>query len=402
MDRILLIRTRALQDASRSTSPRHRHRRRGREGRRAPPRPRGHRSDLPRRQQPRPVGGRPDHHRRDELVRPGLRAGGQRDRGGGAGRRPRSRHAGSPRPATRSCSGRCAEAAATSAIITALELRLLPGFHLYGGRLMWPLEQMPAVLRAFREVTARAPEKLTAWFHAYQFPPLPELPEAIRGRVLHLRGGRAPGLGRGGRGADRPAPGGRGSGHGPDGSGPDGRPRESPRSRSTRCPRWSLAAARRPRRRADRPTDCGHRRGERVAPGRAPDPAPRRCLRPPRPSARGVRARGPALPAVRASACPSSPSWLPRSRAPSRPCTRRPPRATRTGRTVPNFLGSSGDPARAWSPPPVPGSPGSSVRWTRTARSAATAPCRADRATPLDWTAASAQLPGADRGVRPS
>lgn len=77
-------------------------------------------------------------------------------------------------------------------IVTSLELHLLPGFHLYGGRLLWPLEQMPEVLRAFREVTTTAPEELTAWFHAYRFPPMPELPEEIRGRsfasvaVAHL------------------------------------------------------------------------------------------------------------------------------------------------------------------------------------------------------------------------
>ena len=77
-------------------------------------------------------------------------------------------------------------------IITAMEIRLQPGFHLYGGRLLWPLEQMPEVLRAFREVTASAPDKLTLWYHTYQFPPMPELPEEIRGKsfssvaVAHL------------------------------------------------------------------------------------------------------------------------------------------------------------------------------------------------------------------------
>ena len=77
-------------------------------------------------------------------------------------------------------------------IITAIEIRLLPGFHLYGGRMLWPLEKMPEVLRAFREVTDAAPEQLTLWFHTYQFPPMPELPEEIRGKsftsvaVAHL------------------------------------------------------------------------------------------------------------------------------------------------------------------------------------------------------------------------
>ncbi len=67
-------------------------------------------------------------------------------------------------------------------IITRLEIALYPGGELYGGKLMWPLEQMPAVLRAFREVTETAPDDLTLWFYAYQFPMDPLLPEMLRGK----------------------------------------------------------------------------------------------------------------------------------------------------------------------------------------------------------------------------
>jgi FAD binding domain len=69
-------------------------------------------------------------------------------------------------------------------IITAMTIRLFPASSLYGGRLLWPIEQMPAVLRAFRDVTETAPEDLTVWYHTYQFPPLPELPEPIRGKAF--------------------------------------------------------------------------------------------------------------------------------------------------------------------------------------------------------------------------
>jgi hypothetical protein len=69
-------------------------------------------------------------------------------------------------------------------IITALEIQLVPGFYLYGGRMLWPLEQVPEVLRAFREVTASAPDRLTLWFHTYRFPPMAELPEEIRGKAF--------------------------------------------------------------------------------------------------------------------------------------------------------------------------------------------------------------------------
>jgi len=37
-------------------------------------------------------------------------------------------------------------------IIPAITIRLFAGSPLCGGRLFWPFEQMPAVLRAFREV----------------------------------------------------------------------------------------------------------------------------------------------------------------------------------------------------------------------------------------------------------
>ncbi len=67
-------------------------------------------------------------------------------------------------------------------IITAMTIRLFPGAALYGGRLLWPIEQMREVLRAFRKVTESAPDDLTVWYHTYQFPPLPELPEPVRGR----------------------------------------------------------------------------------------------------------------------------------------------------------------------------------------------------------------------------
>ena len=69
-------------------------------------------------------------------------------------------------------------------IVTALEIQLKPGRHLYGGRLLWPIEKMPAVLRAFRAVTAAAPEELSLWYFTYRFPPLPQIPEPLRGHAF--------------------------------------------------------------------------------------------------------------------------------------------------------------------------------------------------------------------------
>ena len=66
-------------------------------------------------------------------------------------------------------------------IITAAEVALHPAADVYGGRLMWPIEHAPEVLRAFQAVTSSAPDELTVWFHILRFPPLPEIPEPIRG-----------------------------------------------------------------------------------------------------------------------------------------------------------------------------------------------------------------------------
>lgn len=67
-------------------------------------------------------------------------------------------------------------------VVTRLELALHPAPQLYGGRVVWPVARMPEVLAAFRQVTAHAPRELTVWFQVLHFPPLPELPEEIRGQ----------------------------------------------------------------------------------------------------------------------------------------------------------------------------------------------------------------------------
>ncbi|MEW2352349.1 FAD-binding oxidoreductase [Spirillospora sp. NPDC029432] len=56
------------------------------------------------------------------------------------------------------------------AIVTALHLALHPAPHLYGGRVLWPAEHAPAVLEAYRQITATAPDRLTAWLDLLHFP----------------------------------------------------------------------------------------------------------------------------------------------------------------------------------------------------------------------------------------
>jgi hypothetical protein len=56
------------------------------------------------------------------------------------------------------------------AIVTALELALHPAPRLSGGRVLWTAEQAPAVVDAYRQITATAPDELTVWLDLLHFP----------------------------------------------------------------------------------------------------------------------------------------------------------------------------------------------------------------------------------------
>ena len=47
---------------------------------------------------------------------------------------------------------------------------------------VWPVEHAPDVLRAFRDLALVAPRELTLWAHVMHFPPIPDVPEPLRGR----------------------------------------------------------------------------------------------------------------------------------------------------------------------------------------------------------------------------
>ena len=68
-------------------------------------------------------------------------------------------------------------------IVTALELELFPLKQAYAGILWYPIERGGEVLHAWRELTqAEAPEELTTVGRFLQLPPIPEIPEAVRGK----------------------------------------------------------------------------------------------------------------------------------------------------------------------------------------------------------------------------
>lgn len=71
-------------------------------------------------------------------------------------------------------------------VVTAIELRLLPIADAYAGVMMWDIGSYEKVLRHFNDWAPSAPEEVTTSLRAMRFPPLPFIPEEIRGRSLVL------------------------------------------------------------------------------------------------------------------------------------------------------------------------------------------------------------------------
>jgi hypothetical protein len=78
-------------------------------------------------------------------------------------------------------------------VVTAVELRLMPVREAYAGILWWPIERDREVLHAWAELTRRSlPDELTTVGRYLRLPPLPDIPEPVRGKsfvvveVIHL------------------------------------------------------------------------------------------------------------------------------------------------------------------------------------------------------------------------
>jgi hypothetical protein len=71
-------------------------------------------------------------------------------------------------------------------VVTALEFRLYPLASIYAGSLFWPIERAGEILRAWRAWTDTVPEDLTSCGRILQLPPLPDIPEPLRGRGFVL------------------------------------------------------------------------------------------------------------------------------------------------------------------------------------------------------------------------
>jgi len=69
-------------------------------------------------------------------------------------------------------------------VLTALEMRLYPVRELYAGNLFFPLRRAAEILHTWRDWTATVPDEITSLAHLVRLPPLPELPEPLRGRAF--------------------------------------------------------------------------------------------------------------------------------------------------------------------------------------------------------------------------
>lgn len=67
------------------------------------------------------------------------------------------------------------------AVVTALEVRLVPLTTVQAGALFWPAERGDDVWRAWREWVDTLPEETTTWARYMTFPPFPDVPEPLRG-----------------------------------------------------------------------------------------------------------------------------------------------------------------------------------------------------------------------------
>ncbi|HTU86021.1 MAG TPA: FAD-binding oxidoreductase [Solirubrobacteraceae bacterium] len=71
-------------------------------------------------------------------------------------------------------------------VVTALEFELVPVPELLAGALFYPLARADQVLHAWRSWLAAVPEELTSIGRILRFPPLPEVPEPLRGNAFAL------------------------------------------------------------------------------------------------------------------------------------------------------------------------------------------------------------------------
>ena len=90
-------------------------------------------------------------------------------------------------------------------VVTAIEMELFPITHLYAGAMFWPQERAHEVLETWRQWTQQElPEEIISVGRVMNLPPLPDVPEPLRGRSFVVV--EAMYIGDEGRGAELIAP----------------------------------------------------------------------------------------------------------------------------------------------------------------------------------------------------
>ncbi|MCB9078871.1 MAG: FAD-binding oxidoreductase [Anaerolineaceae bacterium] len=75
------------------------------------------------------------------------------------------------------------------AIVTGMEIKLYPVTTVYGGNLFYSIEQAKAVISHYREWLPTVPDELTSSVVIMNFPPIPEMPDFLRGQsFVMIRG----------------------------------------------------------------------------------------------------------------------------------------------------------------------------------------------------------------------
>ena len=67
-------------------------------------------------------------------------------------------------------------------VVTGMEIALYPMPQLYAGAMFWDWEHASRVMHTWREWTATLPDEVTSSARIMQIPPIPEVPEILRGR----------------------------------------------------------------------------------------------------------------------------------------------------------------------------------------------------------------------------
>ena len=74
-------------------------------------------------------------------------------------------------------------------VVTGMEIRLYPVTTVYGGNLFYPVSIAKEVFAHYREWIANAPDELTSSIVIMNFPPIPDVPEFLRGQsFVMIRG----------------------------------------------------------------------------------------------------------------------------------------------------------------------------------------------------------------------